>query len=45
MVSFKTCMFYTQKDFCNTCVHFQWEKTNARRHDQDTVSAAHAWFA
>ena len=33
MVSFKTCMFYTQlKDFCNTCVHFQWKKTNSSRH-------------
>ena len=20
------------KDFCNTCVHFQWKKTNASRH-------------
>ena len=29
MVSFKTCMFYTQS---NTCVHFQWKKTNASRH-------------
>ena len=46
MISFKTCLFYTQtQGFCNTCVHFQWKKTNACRHDRDTVSAVHAWFA
>ena len=26
-------MFYTQtQGFCNTCVHFQWKKTNSSRH-------------
>ena len=31
------------KDFCDTCVHLQWKKTNACR---DTASAdEHAWFA
>ena len=39
------CFILKLKDFCNTCVHFQWKKTNASRHDRDTVSAAHAWFA
>ena len=39
------CFILKLKDFCNTCVHFQWKKTNACRHNQDTVSAAHAWFA
>ena len=39
------CFILKFKDFCNTCVHFQWKKTNASRHDRDTVSAAHAWFA
>ena len=39
------CFILKLKDFCNTCVHFQWKTTNACRHDRDTVSAAHAWFA
>ena len=39
------CFILKLKDFCNTCVHFQWKKTNICRHDWDTVSAAHAWFA
>ena len=39
------CFILKLKDFCNTCVHFQWKKTNACRHNRDTVSAAHAWFA
>ena len=39
------CFIIKLKDFCNTCVHFQWKKTNACWHDRDTVSAAHAWFA
>ena len=38
------CFILELKDFCNTCVHFQWKKHNACRHDRDTVSAAHAWF-
>ena len=40
-----TCFIRKLKDFCNTCVHFQWKKTNTSRHDRDTVSTAHAWFA
>ena len=36
------CFILKLKDFCNTCVHFQWKKTNASRHDRDTVSVAHA---
>ena len=39
------CFILKLKDFCNTCVQFQWKKTNACRHDRDTVSAAYAWFA
>ena len=26
------CFILKLKDFCNTCVHFQWKKTNASRH-------------
>ena len=26
------CFILTLKDFCNTCVHFQWKKTNSSRH-------------
>ena len=33
------CFILKLKDFCNTCVHFEWKKTNACRHDWDTVSA------
>ena len=41
MVFIKTSLFILKlKDFCNTCVHFQWKKTNACRHDWDTISAA-----
>ena len=39
------CFITKLKDFCDTCVHFQWKKTNACQHDWDTASAAHAWFA
>ena len=46
MASLKhVCFILKLKDFCNTCAHFQWKKTNACRHDRDTVSAAHVWFA
>ena len=26
------CFILKLKDFCNTCVHFQWKKTNTSRH-------------
>ena len=26
------CFILKLKDFCNTCVHFQWKKTNSSRH-------------
>ena len=40
MVSFKTCLFIIKlKDFCDTCVHFEWKKTNTCLHDQDTACA------
>ena len=26
------CFILKFKDFCNTCVHFQWKKTNSNRH-------------
>ena len=32
------------KDFCDTCVHFEWKKANACQHDRDTA-CAHAQFA
>ena len=32
-------LYSNSRIFCNTCVHFQWKKTNACRHDRDAVSA------
>ena len=32
MVSLKhACFILKLKEFCNTCVHFQWKKTNSSR--------------